>query len=296
MTCPKDSSPRRVLSPSPTRGAALFALVPVAMLMLSLMIAFVGTTIDSSRAGTSKLDSFRARAAAQSTAARVVADLWGAFEAISTGDEQIWTFRAWLDGLGLPDQGGVANPVKMDYLPTLALATDMDGDETMDGVEIERVDVYRIDEWDSTSIVIEVDAVIRKGVDGSASERRSSIQETFTVSPPEWDGLDYVLLANNVNCLLCHTSIDNVNRYYNRDTSLAGTFEPVQVGSIDSMHFREDPDSKVAGVLLIGGDAIMGDGDDINDWSKFNLTAAQNLDGFLVEDPFGTLDYAALLV
>ncbi|MEM6674279.1 MAG: hypothetical protein AAF726_15645 [Planctomycetota bacterium] len=277
-------------------GTALFAVIPIAILMMSVMVAFVGTTVDTSRANVSELDTFRARAAAQSVASLAIADLWSDFEALSTGSQQMWAFRAHLDGIDLPDQAGVNKPAKTSFLTTLSLATDLYDRPSMDGAEIERVDVHRLDNWDSTSIVIEVDAVIRKGVDGSASERRSSIQETFTVSPPEWDGLDYVLLANNVNCLLCHTSIDNVNRYYNRDTSLAGTFEPVQVGSIDSMHFREDPDSQVAGVLLIGGDAIMGDGDDINDWSKFNLTAAQNLNGFLVEDTFGNLDYDDLLV
>ncbi|MEM6572282.1 MAG: hypothetical protein AAF957_27955 [Planctomycetota bacterium] len=294
MTCPKDSSPRRVLSPSPTRGAALFALVPVAMLMLSLMIAFVGTTIDSSRAGTSKLDSFRARAAAQSTASLVVADLWGAFEAISTGDEQIWTFRAWLDGLGLADQGGVANPAKMNYLPTLALATDMDGDEMMDGVEIERVDVYRIDEWDSTSLVVEVVAVMQVGDDGSSRSRRSSVREVFSVAPPEWDGLDFALLASNVNCLLCHTDIDNVQRIYNQNQINYGSYDEVRVGSIDSIHFRSDPDSSIAGIALIGGDAIQGNGENITDWSQFNLNSVGRTDGKLDENMFGDLTTEAL--
>ncbi|MEM9381588.1 MAG: hypothetical protein AAGB93_16655, partial [Planctomycetota bacterium] len=291
-----DSSPRRALTPSPTRGAALFALVPVAMLMLSLMIAFVGTTIDSSRAGSSKLDSFRARAAAQSTASLVVANIWGAFEQISTGDDQLWTFRAWLDGQGLPDQAGVANPAKTDYLPALALATDVHGERTMDGVEIDRVDVHRVDDWDSTSLVVEVEAIMQVGEEGSSRSRRSAIREVFTVAPPEWDGLDFALLASNINCLLCHTDIDNVERVYNQNQFAYGSFDQVRVGSIDSIHFRADPDSTIAGITLIGGDAIEGNGKDITDWSAFNLSSKARTDGKIDEDLFGNLTKEALKI
>ncbi|MEM9800890.1 MAG: hypothetical protein AAGA20_11235 [Planctomycetota bacterium] len=272
---------------SRTRGTALLAVVPIAILMMSLMVAFVGTTVETSRAHVSGMDSFRARAAAQSVASIVIADLWGDFEAISAGDEQIWTFRAHLDTIGLPDQAGNDPVAWSDYLPTVALATNVDGDRAIDGVEIERVAVHRIDRWDATDIVVEVDAVLRAGEDGSSLERRSSIRETFTVQPPEWDGLDFALLASNVNCLLCHTTIDNVDRVYNQDMSRYGSFEQVMIGSIDAIHFRSDPDSQVAGVMLIGGDAIEGDGHDIKDWSAFNLRSVVRTDINIVEDVFG---------
>ncbi|MEM6675647.1 MAG: hypothetical protein AAF726_22540, partial [Planctomycetota bacterium] len=125
---------------------------------------------------------------------------------------------------------------------------------------------------------------------------RSSIRETFTIAPPEWNGLDFALLANNVNCLLCHTTIDNVDRVYNQDSSLYGSFEQIRVGSIESIHFRSDPDSSVAGVTMIGGDAIQGDGQNILDWSAFNLSSVDRLDSQLVEDAFGDLTKAGLNV
>ncbi|MEM9380625.1 MAG: hypothetical protein AAGB93_11800 [Planctomycetota bacterium] len=275
-------------------GAALFAVVPIAILMLSLTMAFVGTAVDSSRANTSDLDSFRARAAAQSAASLAIADLWGAYEISAGNNMQMWTFRTHLEGLGIQDQTGAAKPKGVNFMPSLSLSQELDGSRTIDGVEIQRVEVYRTDNFDSTSLVVEVDAVQRIGGDGSSRERRSSIQETFTVAPPEWDGLDYALLASNVNCLLCHTTIDNVERFYNDDQGLYGSFDMVRVGSIESMHFRSDPDSSVAGVLLIGGDAMEGDGDNISDWTKFNLTSVAMTDGRLDEDIFGDMTNVGL--
>ncbi|RLE20752.1 MAG: hypothetical protein DRJ50_10245, partial [Actinobacteria bacterium] len=259
------------------------------MLMVSLMWAFVGTAIDTSRAYTSNLDNFRARVAAQSVASLTVADLWGEFESVTNDDRQLWAFRAWLDTQGLTDQSQAAQPAVRDFMADLALAVDGAGNQKVGGVEIERVDIHRLDQWDATTIVVEVDAVMRLGGDGSSRERWSSIREVFTIAPPEWDGLDYALLANNVNCLLCHTKIDNVERFYNQDQLEYGSFDQVRVGSIDSIHFRSDPDSSIAGVTLIGGDAMQGDGQSISDWSKFNLSSAERTDGKLNQDIFGNL-------
>ncbi|MEM6569809.1 MAG: hypothetical protein AAF957_15470 [Planctomycetota bacterium] len=276
------------------RGTALLAVVPIAILMIALMAAFATSGVDKSRAHVTALDSFRARAAAQSVASLTISDLWSEFDSAAGTSAQMWAFRAHLDTLGMADQSDATPPVRTDYQPRLSLAADIDGDATMDGIEIERVEVYRLDEWDSTSLVVEVDAVSRVGADGSSREQRSSIQETFSIHPPEWDGLDYALLANNVNCLLCHTTIDSAERFYNRDSALTGTFDLIRVGSIDAIHFREDPDSQIAGVTLIGGDAIMGDGESITDWSVFNLTAATHGNGKLLEDAFGNLTFEDL--
>ena len=88
---------------------------------------------------------------------------------------------------------------KTSFLTTLSLATDLYDRPSMDGAEIERVDVHRLDNWDSTSIVIEVDAVIRRGVAGSASERRSSIQEVYDEHVPELESIAADVLAQAQN-------------------------------------------------------------------------------------------------
>ena len=280
------------------RGTALFAVVPIAILMMTLMVAFVGTSVETSRANVADVDMFRARAAAQNAASLAIADVWSDFESASGGQMQLWNLRNHLDDNNLSNQGNASNPARTAYMQSIGLAENNDGRFEIDGVEIERLDVYRIDDWDSTDIIIEVDAVTRRGQDGSSRERRNSIQEVFTIAPPTWDGLDYALLANNINCLLCHTTIDNAERVYNTNPALAGTFDSVKIGSIESIHFREDPDSKVAGVMLIGADALLGDGHAVTDWSAFNLEGAAPSAGGTVsritEDAYGNAMFGGL--
>ncbi|MEM9800892.1 MAG: hypothetical protein AAGA20_11245 [Planctomycetota bacterium] len=282
------------------RGTALLAVIPLAILMMSAMVAFVGTAVDTSRATVSDMDSFRARAAAQSAASLAITRIWGDFDDLSGGAAEMWAFRAHLDAVGLLDQADANRVEWVDYLDTLRLPQNADGDASIDGVRIDRIDAHRIDNWDSTMIVIAVDAVTSAGEEGSSRERRSSIEERFTVAPPEWNGLDFALLASNINCLLCHTTIDNVERAYNTNSALTGTFDSVRIGSIDAIHFRSDPDSSVAGITLLGRDALLGDGTDVTDWGDFNLSGAK-ADAFgsvekIQEDRFGNPEFDDLLV
>ncbi|MEL6428355.1 MAG: hypothetical protein AAFR54_04195 [Planctomycetota bacterium] len=269
--------------------------MPVAIAVLAMMVAFVGTTVETSRASVADMDSFRARAAAENAAALAATKIWGDFSRATADAGELWRFRTHLDGLGLVDQGtSGANADRKDMLESMGLARDARDRDSVDGAEIERLDVYRVDDWDATTIVIEVDAVVRGGQDGSHAEKRSSIQEVFVVAPPNWEGLDFAMLANNINCLLCHTTIDNAERVYNNNTTLAGTFDAVKIGSIDSIHFRADPDSKIAGRALIGGDAIEGDGSEITNWDNFNLKTAKLADEMIVEDGFLNADWEQL--
>lgn len=268
-------------------------MVPLAILVLALMVAFVGTSVETSRATVGNMDSFRAKSAAQNAAAMAISKVWGDYESTNPAGAQLWSLRAHLDSLGIRDQASAANAERTKFLSQMQFSGS--GETfTVDGTEIERLDVYRVDEWDATTIVIEVDAVARRGVDGSSKEARSSVQEVFSIAPPAWEGLDYALLANNINCLLCHTTIDSAERFYNGSAALAGSFDAVRIGSIDSIHFRSDPDSKIAGVALIGGDAMEGDGDNIADWSRFNLQTARLNGGKIVEDSFLDVDWEKL--
>ena len=81
------------------------------------------------------------------------------------------------------------------------------------------------------------------------------LTRVWAIEPPPWDGLDFALLANNVNCIMCHTEVDSAQRVYNQDPSLYGTFDRTRVGSIESFQFRNNPDSEIAGTLYIGGSA-----------------------------------------
>lgn len=272
------------------RGSALFAVVPLMILVMSLMIAFVGTSVDNSRANVEYNSSFRANAAAQNAASLAIAQIWANFETSGTPGNQLWAFRQHLNTVGLADQSDSSLPTRTSILGDVGIPRDVDGRLTVDGIEIERIDVHRIDDFEATQIVIEVDAVSRRGVDDADVASRASVQEIFSVAPPAWDGLQYAMLANNINCLLCHTDIDNAERYYNTNPTLVGTFDAVQLGSLETLEVHHDPHSTIAGRALIGGRAQGLWGNDIN-WNNVGFKAAKTLDGKIVEDGFGNLIY-----
>ena len=59
--------------------------------------------------------------------------------------------------------------------------------------------------------------------------------------------LDYALLANNVNCILCHATIDDAARVFNKDPSKFGTFDRVKVGALESLMLRGSSTTTIAG-------------------------------------------------
>lgn len=185
MTCQKMCAHGRVPRRS-RRGAALFAVVPIAILAMALLVAFVGSSVETSRSTGADLTTFKARTAAQNAASMAIADVRSSLEAASGGAPgQLEALRAHLDSLGLTDQADAMEPVRTSYRDAMGLAVNMRGEPELDGVEIERLEMYRVDAGDATSLVVEVDAVARRGLEGSTTERRSSIHETFTLSPPE---------------------------------------------------------------------------------------------------------------
>ena len=79
MNCPNLLKPHGLRPRAHQRGTALFAVVPIAILVMALMVAFVGTSVENSRATIASQASFRARAAAQNAASIAIANLWGDF-------------------------------------------------------------------------------------------------------------------------------------------------------------------------------------------------------------------------
>ncbi|MEZ6020173.1 MAG: hypothetical protein R3F17_08745 [Planctomycetota bacterium] len=131
------------------------------------------------------------------------------------------------------------------------------------------------------------------GRQGSANEFR--VQHVYEIGAGDWEGTEFALLANNVNCLLCHTNVDNAQRYYNNDANKMGTFDRVRLGSIETFHVRSKPDSRIAGTIYLGGDAVQADGSRLDNWHSLSLQSAEfTEEGKLVEDAWGKLRYNAL--
>lgn len=283
-TCTASHADRR-------RGAALLAIAPAMVLIMALLMAVVGSVTSSSQSHEQEHAVFDAESAARAVVALAIEDVWSTFDAgIDLASAQPWDFQLFLEAQGLPDQTGVDPPIGVDISDRIALPLDARGRPTFAGAIIEEVTAYRLDSWDSTALVVDATIAIERGRGDSSRTMRHAVQEVFTVAPPQWDGLDYALLATNINCILCHTDIDSAQRFYNLDPTLRGEFEQIKLGTIESLHFRADPSSSIAGSLYVGGEAMEGDGDLITDWAKFNLKSRKfDAEGNLVEDAWGGL-------
>jgi len=280
------------------RGIALLAVVPCLVVLFVLVVAIVGSSVDSSRLNERRIDLYSVRASAEAATRLAVESIWSDFEAARAGGAATVTdSRDFLDSIGIPNQSTAATPADIELLPSLDLATDSSSEAVIGGTVIESVRVRRMDDLRSTRLEFSTTAVARRGDERfDAASTRRTVQDVFVIEPPAFEGLDFVLLANNINCIMCHTSIDNVERVYNVDESLRGTHGRVKTGSIESFLFRSDPESTLAGTLYLGGGAHDEHGNPITNWGSFSLEGHLfDGEGSILEGVGGSLTTAHLV-
>lgn len=260
--------------PRPSRrGSALLASVTLLTVLGVMTIILLQGVVDSTKSTTLTVSKTRAEAVSSSVIALAADQIWGGFEREleATGqDSQPWVFHNYLDSIGLVDEAAAADPAGMDLMPLINLPVGAEGAE-LDGVLVNSVRVVRTDDWNSTRLAIEADVAVTSGQGANARMVNSNHGAVFLVEPPNFDGLNFALLANNVNCILCHTTIDDAERFFNTDTSRYGEFDRVRVGSLESLQVRADPDSVLAGTLYLGGNAVLEDGSAISNWTGMNF-------------------------
>ncbi len=260
--------------PSPKRrGSALLASVTLLTVLGVMTIILLQGVVDSTKSTTHTVSKTRAEAASSSVIALAADQIWSGFEREldATGQEsQPWVFHNYLDSIGLLDEAAAADPTGLDLMPLINLPAGAEGTE-LDGVLVNSVRVVRSDDWNSTRLSIEADVAVTSGQGANARMVSSNHGAVFIVEPPNFDGLNFALLANNVNCILCHTTIDDAERFFNTDTSRYGEFDRVRVGSLESLQVRADPDSVLAGTLYLGGNAVLEDGSAITNWGAMNF-------------------------
>jgi hypothetical protein len=250
----------------------------------SMILVYLTTAVDSSKWTAHETDEYHMEAVAESAIAAGVHRIWGAFESQQANQVTTpWDFRGYLDNLGIADQRGVTTPVTTDALALTDLP-DVAGGDVLDNLRIERLDVHRIDVVQGTRLVFEATVGMQLG----NRVRRHSIRESFLIERSEWEGLDYAMLANNINCIICHASVDTAERYYNNNASLFGTFDRIKVGSLESLQLRDSVDSWIAGTMYVKGRAYTDHGDAITNWSSRDFKSRIfDSEGRLQEDGFG---------
>ena len=76
------------------------------------------------------------------------------------------------------------------------------------------------------------------------------------ISGAPFAGFAFAVLANNINCILCHAEFQSLDVYRNADTELYGSFDRIKVASLESLMIRtsEDIDSHTAGTVYTRGE------------------------------------------
>lgn len=260
------------------------------ILVASGTAALLGVAVHASEAPRDRGDRFEVKRAATSTNKLAAQTVWSTYQAsLGASTSSIAGLRAQLTAQGILDQSAAAVPARFELLGRLGLPTNDAGEIVLGDIEIDSVLVHRIDLARETQLVVTTSAMARRGYVDATTNVDDMVTDVFSLEPARWDGLDFALLANNINCIMCHTTVDDARRVYDgAGIADAGEFTRARVGSIESFQFRGDPDSSIAGTLYLGGSAIDEHGDPISDWRALSLMAASlDSEGHIVEDLLG---------
>lgn len=289
------------------RGSALVATLVVVSSLALFGMALLTTTVSGARTMNHQTDDFQLSSTVDSVALLSMETIWADYVNVAGGAPgSINEFRTFLDDMGVEDAGPGGPPTAedgMDLLPLANLPTVMDDDEqraTFNGVFVDSIQLLRRDDGNSTQLYVTVTATTRRGTELTNPIINRAVQQVYTIEPEDFEGFDYAILANNVTCIFCHSQVDSVEHYYNDDASLAGTFDRVKVGTLESLMIRHDmdgqtwaitdgdSDSYVAGTVAVRGHLTDHDGEPLHDWDDISFKSyAFNGAGKLTEDAWG---------
>lgn len=289
-----------------------FALVPA--LILTSLLAMLGlsmlvTHLTGARVVNNQGDEYTLSSAMESVANLTTERIWTAYLVAQEQDgipQNIQGFRMFLDGIVAND----ANPIPANaetgvpYLDSIGLPAGNDDGVVFGNAVIESLRLYRHDvpNRDTTNLFVTVQARTDHGNDLTHPPLDRTMQLVYTIEPHRFEGFDYGVLANNVNCIFCHTVVDSADRYWNKDANLFDTFARAKVGTLESLSIRDnkdgtsqitdgDADSFIAGTLYVRGTMTDHDGVPISDWDHQTFGSfAFDSAGNLMQDGFGNLD------
>jgi hypothetical protein len=292
------------------RGSALVATLVVVSSLALFGMALLTTTVGGARTINHQTDEFALSSTVDSVALLSMEDVWADYISGEGGAPgSIYGFRSYLDTMGVPDLGPGGPPDAedgFDLMPEAALPTIMDEGEAravFNGTFVDAIQLVRRDIGDSTQLYVTVSASTRRGRELTNPIINRAVQQVYTIEPEDFEGFDYAILANNVNCIFCHSQIDTVEHFYNEDPALQGTFDRAKVGTLESLMIRHnmdgntaslndyDCDAYVAGTVAIRGAATDHDGAPITDWNAITFKAFSfDSNGKMEEDSWGQFD------
>lgn len=271
-------------------GLAVFT-----MLLMTAVVSGKKTTVHQS-------EDYQVTSTVESVALLAAEGLWSNYidsQGGAAGD--IASFRTFLTNTGIANDQGTGMPAADEGLElTGFLDLPLDGTQaTFNDANVDAVRLVRRDVGDATQLYLTVSASTKRGEGLVNPVLNRAVQSVYTVEPAEFPGFEYALLANNVNCVFCHTRIDSAERWWNTDLAALGSFERVKVGTLESLVLRHDADgstevndndadSFIAGSLYVRGLPLESSGDLITSWAEQSLkTHPFDLEGHILETSLG---------
>ena len=99
---------------------------------------------------------------------------------------------------------------------------------------------------------------------GQVGNQTRRARQTITIGGTPFVGFSYAVLANNINCILCHAEFTNVDLFNNTSQANYGTYDRVRVASLQNLMYRSHTyngasdlaDSRIAGTVYTRGNVI----------------------------------------
>ncbi|MCP5023156.1 MAG: hypothetical protein GY930_15470 [bacterium] len=278
---------------SARQGSALVAAMVMIMAIAVISTTFLTASVDSSKKAESSREAFRVKSAATSAVNMAVERFWSDFQILAES-QTVPGIRTYLDGLGVRD--GAASVDVLNLMGGLEMAQSDSMGNLVGGAVIEDVRVVREDLGNSIELRFSALARESKGRERSTGQQTVSVEQIYSVEPADWSGLEFALFANNVNCILCHASIDSAERFHNDDPALRGTFDRIKVGTLNELMMRTSAHSSIAGTVYVRGKAVERNGALITNWAAQTLKGkAIDSYGKIVEDAFGNMSTVDLV-
>lgn len=276
------------------RGSAGFATVAALtalVILAAVILSGVGAIRQYSGTVHHRTEAEGLTGAAESVTAVTMREVVAAYHqwlAANAQPDRLASADAYLDDAGFPAAGSGPG---LDLVTELGLSFGGASGMELGAHQVLDVRGHRAGTPTAPQLVLTVTiGGLRSRLGGDAGGRWERVLETtYDLGVRRWAGLDYAMLANNINCMMCHAEIDSAQRRYDL-ASARGDYDRVKIGARDTVVLRSPSSSFFAGSMHVAGEVLDTSGYPVTSWSGFGLESAQlSASGKIVEDASGVM-------
>jgi hypothetical protein len=233
------------------QGIALIIVVFAMVVILGAVTTVVLHVNNAQRETANAIRSTRLDEVCQAGVEIAIAELWQRF-LVTNGNTtgNLAAYRAFLNNSDPPIPNNAPNAQQMVFSALVSEDAPREirqGDGGAVTGRVRNIDIARVDDFTGGDFVIRVTAE----VDGMVR----SVQQTVRIAGEPFPGFEFAVLANNINCILCHAEFRALDLERNTDANQFGTFDRIKVACLESLLIRpSEARSNVAGTVYTRGD------------------------------------------